>query len=230
MTSRVLEWVLRTWAALLAVGAGLWVLGPHGAGFVSGSNLQDVPDVLVHGPLEGLLTGPVFGARLLDPDASRLTGQLSERLTAYDGGEVLGSHGDVVLGWRLQFTGLTEPQELVFVALHVVPLLVMAALWWRLAGVLRQSRSEDVFTPGNATLLRGAGLVVLLGSPVLTLATWIFRRWVVSTSQLADLASVPGLGVAWFAWPTIAAGLALLALGATWARGVRLQQDVEGLV
>jgi hypothetical protein len=73
------------------------------------------------------------------------------------------------------------------VSLHVVPLLVMAALWWSLAAKVRQSPSESVFTETNARRLTVAGLVVALGAPLLAVATWMLHGWVVTTSRLAGL-------------------------------------------
>ena len=119
---------------------------------------------------------------------------------------------------------------MVFVALHVVPLLVMAALWWSLASVVRQGRSEDVFTPVNAGRLTLAGIVIAVGAPLVALATWGLHRWIVATSQLADRVVVPGFGVESVPWTSVAAGVALLVLGSVWRRGVSIEKDLVGLV
>lgn len=230
--SRVLEWGLRAWAALLAAAAVLWVLGPFGIGLIWGSHLMRWPfrPFLYDGPLEGLLTGPVFGAYLVEESARTAMFRLGQRLTAYDGESVEGSFGDINVGWSVQFISMTWWQQLVFVALHVVPLLVMAALWWSLASVVRQSRSESVFTHANARRLTLAGLVIGVGAPLMSLAKWSLYRWVVETSQLADRVVVPGFGVEWVPWTAVAAGVALLVLGSVWRRGVSIQRDLEGLV
>ena len=80
---------------------------------------------------------------------------------------------------------------MVFVALNVVPLLVMAALWWSLASVVRRSRSESVFTQANARRLTASGIVIAVGAPLLALATWGLHRWIVAISQLVERVVVP---------------------------------------
>jgi len=158
--SRVLEWGLRAWAVLLVVAAVLWVLGPYGAGPVGGRHLMRWPfwPFLQDGPLEGLLTGPVFAADLAEESARTAVFQLGQRLTDYDGKSVEGSFGEINLGWSVQFISMTWWQQMTFVALHVAPLLVMAVLWWSLASVVRQSRSESVFTEANARRLTSPDL------------------------------------------------------------------------
>lgn len=183
--SRVLEWGLRAWAVLLVVAAVLWVLGPYGVGLVGGRHLRRWPfwPFLQDGPLEGLLTGPVFAADLAEESARTAVFKLGQRLTDYDGESIEGSFGDINLCWSVQFISMTWWQQMAFVALHVAPLLVMAVLWWSLASVVRQSRSESVFTEANARRLTLAGLVIAVGAPLLSLTTWGLYRWVVETSH-----------------------------------------------
>jgi hypothetical protein len=230
--SRVLEWALRIWAGLLVVAAALWVLGPYGAGVVFGSHLMRWPfrPLLNGGPLEGLLTGPVFAADLAEESARDAVMELGQRLTASYGQPAGDAFGDINLGWSVQFTSMGGLQQTAFVVLHVVPLLVMAALWWSLASVVRQSRSESVFTNANARRLTVAGLVIAVGAPLLSVASWGLHRWIVSTSQLADRVVVPEFGIDFVPWTAVAAGLALLVLGTVWRRGVLIQRDLAGLV
>ncbi len=230
--SRVLEWALRIWAGLLVVAAALGVLGPYGAGIVYGSHLMRWPfEPFLHdGPLEGLLTGPVFAADLAEESARTAVLELGQELTGHGGEPVEGAFGDINLGWSVQFTSMNFAQQTAFVTLHLVPLLVMAGLWWSLASVVRQSRSESVFTRANARRLTLAGLVIAIGAPLLSLATWALHRWIVSTSQLADRVVVPGFGIGFVPWTAVAAGLALVVLGTVWRRGVLIQQDLAGLV
>ena len=230
--SRVLEWGLRVWSGLLVGAAVLWVLGPYGVGLVNGAQLMRWPfEPFLHdGPLEGLLTGPVFAADLMEDTARTAIFELAQRLTDYDSQAGAGPFGDINLGWSVQFTVMTGAQQVAFVALHVVPLLVMAVLWWSLASVVRQSRSESVFTEVNARRLTLAGLVIAAGAPLLALATWGHHRWIVSTSQLAGRVDVPSFGVGHVPWTAVAAGLALLVLGTVWRRGVLIQRDLAGLV
>ena len=230
--SRVLEWGLRVWSGILAAAAVLWVLGPYGFGMVYGAHLMRWPfDLFVYdGPLQGLLTGPIFAANLTEESARVRVIELGEELTNLDQQPMTGSFGDINLGWNVQFTSLTGAQEAAFVALHVIPLLVMAGMWWSLASVVRQSRSESVFTRANARRLTVAGAVIACGAPLVALATWALEHWVVATSQLADRVVVLDFGIAWVPWPAVAAGLALVVLGSVWSRGVVMEEDLVGLV
>lgn len=230
--SRLLEWALRAWAVLLLVASVLWVLGPYGFGVLAGAELMRRPfEVFLHdGPLVGLLTGPVFGVILTEDSARTTLFELSQRLTPEDTDPNTGAYGDIGLGWSAQFTVMTWGQQIAFLALHILPLLVMAALWWSLAAVVRQSRSESAFTHANARRLTLAGLVVALGAPLLSLATWGHHHWIVASSQLADSVEVPGYGLESVPWTAVAAGVALLVLGSVWRRGVTMQDDLAGLV
>jgi hypothetical protein len=151
-------------------------------------------------------------------------------LTNYNEQPVNGVFGDINLGWTVQFTSLTPWQQMAFLALHVGPLLVMAALWWSLASVVRQSRSENVFTHTNARRLTAAGIVIAVGAALGALLTWGLHHWIVATSQLADRVIVPSFGVESMPWTAMTAGVALLVLGRVWRRGVAIQQDLAGLV
>lgn len=230
--SRVLEWGLRAWAGVLLVGAALWVLGPYGVGLLYGTHLMRWPfePFLLSGPLEELLTGPIFAADLAEESARTEVMELGQQLTNYDVQPMTGPFGDINLGWSVQFTSMTGAQQALFVGLHVVPLLVMAVLWWSLGSVVRQSRSESAFTQGNARRLTVAGLIVALGAPLVELATWGLHRWIVATSQLSDRVVVPGFGVESVPWTAVAAGVALLVLGSVWRRGVSIERDLAGLV
>ncbi len=155
---------------------------------------------------------------------------LGQQLTPYDGGEVTGSFGDINVGWSIQVSIMTGWQQVVFLALKVVPLLVTATLWWTLASVVKQSRSQSAFTRANARRLTVAGSVVAMGAPLLALATWGHHRWVLSTAQLREFVIPPNFDLSFMPWTAIAAGIALVVLGSVWRRGVAIQQDVDGLV
>ncbi len=230
--SRVLEWGLRLWAGVLSLGAALWVLGPYGVGWLAGMELMRWPfrPLMFGGPLEGLLTGPVFAADLAEDSARTQVAELGAELTNYDYQPASGAFGDITLGWSVQFTSMTGPQQWVFVALHVSPLLVMAALWWSLASVIRQSRCETVFTLANARRLSVAGAVVALGGPLVALATWLLHRSIVASSQLEGRVVVPPFGIDSVPWTAVAAGVALLVLGSVWRRGATIERDMVGLV
>jgi hypothetical protein len=229
--ARALGWVLRAWAVVQLAVAALWMFGPYGAGLFFGSHLPHGLYVLLRQSLlTGLFTGPVVAARLTEPGVSGRLSQLSADLTGYHGEEVKGAFGDVNLGWSVQFLSLTKPQGYVWVALHVVPLLAMAVLWWSLARVVTHSRREVAFTAGNARWLGWAGWAVLLGAPVLSLLTWRFHLWVAGSSQIADRIDLPGYSVSRLPWTVMAAGLVLVVLGEVWRHGAEIEDEVGGLV
>jgi len=226
-----LGWGLRLWASVQVAVAALWIIGPYGTGHFYGAHLpHGLFVVLGRTLLDGLFTGPIVGARLTEPGVSDRIFQLSADLTGYQGEEVKGAFGDVNLGWSVQFLSLTTTQGFLWVALHVLPLLTMAALWWTLARVVTQSRRETVFVPANARRLAWAGWVVLLGAPLLSLITWRFHTWVADSSQIADRIAVPGYSWGHLPWTAMAAGFALVVLGRVWRRGSAIESELGGLV
>jgi Protein of unknown function (DUF2975) len=228
---RVLGWGLRLWALVQVAVAALWIVGPYGAGFFSGGHLpHGVYVVLSQTLLAGLFTGPTLGARLTEPGVTDKLLALSTDLTGYHGEEVRGAFGDINLGWSVQFVSLTTAQGLAWVALHVLPLLTMAVLWWALAHVVTQSRRETVFTPANARRLAWAGWAVLAGAPLLSVITWRFQHWVADSSQIARRIEVPAYSWSHLPWTAIAAGFALVVLGQVWRRGSRIENELGGLV
>lgn len=227
--SRVLEWGLRAWALVLVAASVVWVLGPYGVNRIQGAHVDWLGSWAFTGPLNGLLTGPVFGAYIDSETVMSAVREASDKITP-DSGVITGSFGDINIGWSLQFTVLTGWQNVAYVALHVAPLLVMAALWWLLAGMVRASRSQSPFTARNARILGGAGVVLLVGAPLLNVATYLFRGWVIAESQLDGEVHLPSYGLSWLPWPVMATGVSLIVLSVVWRRGVRLERDVAGLV
>ena len=109
-------------------------------------------------------------------------------------------------------------------------LLVMAMLWWWLAGAVAQSRQDEVFTLDNARRLMAAGVIIALGTPVVAFSTWLLNRWILGTSQFADRAEVPVFGLTAIPWSVVAAGLALMVLGSVWRKGAVKERELAGLV
>lgn len=227
---RGLGWGLRVWALVQVAAAALWVLGPYGASVYHGQ-LPDVVYQLVGTTLlEGLFVGPIIAAGLTDPGAVEKLSHVTADLAGPQPMTSAGAYGDILPGWSVQFATMTGGQNWSWVALHVLPLLVMAALWWYLARMVAQSASASVFTVSNARRLTMAGSVVLLGAPVVSLLTWAFHNWVADSSQIASRIEVPTFGLADMPWTAMAAGFALLMLGQVWRRGVAMANDLGGLV
>ncbi|MFX0539288.1 hypothetical protein ACQBAT_05075 [Ornithinimicrobium sp. Y1847] len=230
--STIIEWALRLWAVVLVVCAAVWVA-------VRAFALYFVPwQLTTSGPLDGLLSGLTFGAYFDDREVSRQFQELSESLTdleAYNeavaaGGPDVARWADLNVGWHVQIMDLTWLQNVTFIALHVVPLLALAWIWWALADIVRDSRRGSVFTEANARRLTAAGLLVLVGAPLVALGSWALHGWALAGSTLADRMTMPTFGLAALPWGLMAAGAGLIVLGVAWRRAVRLEHEVEGLV
>jgi hypothetical protein len=228
---RAFGWGLKCWAVVLVAAALLWVSGPYGAGVFHGDYLPDAVRRLVGETLlAGLLTGPIIAAPLTNPDTLAKFITFANDLNGTTVLTTDGAVGDINPAWSVQFSIMTTPQNWLWVALHVVPLLVMAALWWSLARVAVQSRDTSVFTLANSRRLTWAGSVLLLGAPILAVLTWGFENWVANSSQIASRIEVPGFGPSHMPWTAMAAGFALLVLGRVWQHGVGMEKDLGGLV
>lgn len=227
---RLLEWLLRIWAGVLVLSACLWLVPVNWTTWIPDAVRRFL--ITHFGPTDGVFTGVRMGAYFTDDTMSRIQTTLPrDMMLSADQANGLGvqNQGDVNIGWSLQFfpTGLQGASH---VALHVVPLLVMAVLWWWLAGAVAQSRQDEVFTLANARRLMVAGVVIALGAPVLAFGTWLLNRWILDTSQFADRAQVPVFGLAAIPWGAVAAGLALMVLGSVWRKGAVKERELAGLV
>lgn len=230
MATRILAWGLRGWALAHGVAAVLWILSPYGTGTIGGGSLPKWVYRALSSLLGGVFTGPFVSADLADPGVGRLLANLSGRLTGYQGRPVRGAFGDINLGWTVQFSSLTWMQGAGWVALHVAPLLVRGVLWWMLADVLAQAGTSVIFTSRNAGRLIVAGLVVMIGAPVLSVLTWWFGSWVASSSELAGRIRVQAYSWDQLPWTVIAAGFAVVVLGQVWRRGAGMETELGGLV
>jgi hypothetical protein len=227
---RLLEWLLRIWSGVLVLSACLWLVPDNWTVWIPGPVRQFL--IWQFGPTDGVFTGVRMGAYFTDDTVSRIQDSLPrDMVLSADQANGLGvqNQGDVNIGWSLQFfpTGL---QGAAHVALHVLPLLIMAMLWWWLAGAVAQSRHEEVFTLDNARRLLAAGVVIALGAPVVAFSTWLLNRWILATSQFADRAEVPVFGLTAIPWSVVAAGLALIVLGSVWRKGAVKERELAGLV
>lgn len=231
VVNRVLEWGLRAWAAIQALTAVAWLLGPFGPGNLGVNAVPgSLRDLLLPTIFQGLFTGPIIGANLADPETQSQIVDLAQKINVTPDGPFSGAYGDINVGWSVQFSILSTHQGWMWIALHLVPLLVMATLWWLLADVVAQSRRETVFTRSNALRLTIAGAVILTGAPILSMLKWHFYESVAESSQIADRISVPSYSLAHLPWTAMAAGLTLIVLGRVWTRGAVMETDLGGLV
>ena len=226
----VLEWLRELRSVALVPSAGLWLLPLSWTTWIP----DPVRGFLMwhFGPTDGLFTGTVFGAYFTDDTLERIEAAVPQdlMLSAHEANNLgFQNQGDLNIGWSVQFFP-SGVQGMAHVGLHVVPLLVMAILWWWLAGAVAQSRHEEVFTLSNARRLAAAGVVIALGAPMVALGAWLLNRWILETSQFADRADVPAFGLAALPWSAVAAGLALVVLGSIWRKGAVKERELAGLV
>jgi hypothetical protein len=232
--TRLIELGLRAWAIVLVACAGLWVL-------VGGLGLWQTINVLpwswtVIGPLRGIRAGLTVEAQDRDLGVLASLSEGLERVVDREAHNAAVAQGDqqafaeITLTLQAQMTGLPLWQEAAFITVNVIALLVTAWLWWSLADVVRNSRGGHIFTRHTARLLTAAGVVLLVGTPTLTLIHWGLGSWALSTSSLADKIAMPQFGLLSLPWSMMAVGLALLILGRVWHRGARLEWEVQGMV
>ncbi|PYG01831.1 hypothetical protein SAMN05216184_101296 [Georgenia satyanarayanai] len=228
--SRLLELLLKVWSGVLVASALLWVLPNavrHWIAELSGGFLRTQ-----FGPTDALYGGIRMGAYFTDGTVDRLVDAMRQNmmLAAHEAnGMGFRNQGDVNIGWVLQFFP-SGWQHVVHAALTVIPLLVMAVLWWWLATAVAQSRRREVFSLASAHKLTVAGAVIALGGPLLALATWLLYRWVLETSQFGARAEIPAFDLSAVPWGAVAAGLALVVLGTVWRKGAVKERELAGLV
>ena len=222
-------------AAAWVVFVNVWgAFGPSYANLVRVPWTQHVASVPVVG-------GPGLGQRVaaLQANAAQQTGQ--DRYGAVEPN--LFPWTDATSGTKDLFTGL-PPVEYGFgntrmslwgagladrasLAAPVLAwaLLALAVLWllWRLVGSVA---ADDVFTRANARRVAWIGVLVAAGGSALQLGTYWLDAGIVARSA-ADGILQPAFG---FSFLPLWVGLAVVALAEVFRQGVRLRDDVEGLV
>lgn len=132
-------------------------------------------------------------------------------------------------GGMLTFWDPSRLAELTFLLVAVLPWLALAWLWWSLAKVAGNARAGDPFVAGTARFLALAGGLLFAGPALLLVARLGTFAWMLEESTASGKAQV------WFQWAMVPVwptgiGLALLVLAVVWRRGVRMRDDLEGLV
>ncbi len=100
---------------------------------------------------------------------------------------------------------------------------------WLLWGLARSVRRGAPFDPANVRRLRGLGFLLVVGVPAAELVNWVLRLSLFNSlpqSEFGDYASA-GLEVPGGA---LVAGLGVFILAEVFAHGLRLRDDVEGMV
>jgi DUF2975 family protein len=232
---RVAQAVLVALAVYAALGAASVVLGSNGTRTiydrhvprVVGTTVQKLWPQAGQGPAAPVLVepahrdDPLFEFNASYPDEGSAPPHWAELNGGF--GEHAGGAG------LLTFWDPSRATELGFLLLGVLPWLALAWLWWSLAKVAGSARTGDPFVSGTARFLALAGGLLFLGPALLLLARLGVLAWMLEESTASGKAHV------WFQWAMVPVwptgiGLALLVLAVVWRRGVRMRDDLEGLV
>lgn len=217
--TRIVEAGLWLVAAACAFWSALWVLGPNGFGRL---RYDDVPRWLDPLSLYG------GNARAL---------ALPSVPVAKPGYVFLGQPSPLPRNYAALFSsdyavlqGLTNLQQLCYVGLHLLTYAVVAFIAVTLAQLVGTSRTASPFSEANARRLRVIGLLLVLGAPLASLASWACERWLVESSSVGDEVATRDYVFASLPLWTMLVGAAVLVLAGVWRRGVAMAEDVRGLV
>lgn len=97
------------------------------------------------------------------------------------------------------------------------------ALLWR---IVRAARSGDVFGPANARRLTALSLLVLIGGTLREVVEFMIADWLLGSSPVRGAVAAP----IDFSLTPIWLGMLLVFFAAVFRHGVRLREDVAGLV
>jgi hypothetical protein len=223
---RIVEAGLWLIAAACGFWATLWVLGVNGFGRLSYDSVPRWLDPLslyganaqwVARPATSVTPGGADYQRVLDFYAS-LSGPPRPH------------YASLVPDTLAFLQTPTTAQRACYVLLHVAVYAVVAGVAVSLARLVAASRADSPFTHRNGRLLQVIGLVLLVGSPLASLAEWTTLRWMVESSSVGDRVSVYGFGLSSVPIWTMLVGAAVLVLADVWKRGVQMADDVRGLV
>lgn len=135
-----------------------------------------------------------------------------------------GTRTGVVTFWDPGFLPL-----LAWALLVALPIVAVGVMWLLLGRMVSTAVDGDPFTAGNASRLVLIGLALLVGPYVFIVLNYLVRLWLLSCSTIAGKVDAVMPWSTLPLWP-LGAGIAVLALAATWRVGVRLRDDVAGLV
>ena len=114
------------------------------------------------------------------------------------------------------------------VAIDLAPLLLVVPGLWLLRTLLGSLRRGDPFSVANVQRLRSLGVLLLLGSVLVSLLTHVLQEALVQTAPAGD--TLAGPDWAPIPVPALLAGLGVLVLAELFAHGARLREDVEGTI
>lgn len=223
------------WLVAIACGfwATLWILGANGFDRIRYDTVPRWLDpVSLYGANGQWISRPAPSVSLLGADQQQVSDvyvQLSD-----PGGpapQTFPAHfASFLPETRVWLQGVATTQRLCYLALHLVVYVAVAVIAVALARLVAASRAQTPFTTANARTLQLIGLVVLVGSPLASLAEWATLRWMVASSSVADQVDFRDYGLSSLPLWTMLVGAAVLVLADVWKRGVQMAEDVRGLV
>jgi hypothetical protein len=208
-------------AAACAFWSTLWVLGPNGVGRLHYGQVPRWLDPLsVYGANGQALALPSVPVRVADHEHVLVGGSYPFPR----------NYAAIFTSDTAVLQGLTTFQQVCYVGLHVLSCVAVGFIAITLARLVADSRGESPFRLGNVARLRRIGVVLLLGAPIASFATWASERWLVESSSMGDKLSTDGYRWSSLPWWTMLVGAAVLVLADVWKRGVQMAEDVRGLV
>ena len=231
---RLVEAGLYFVAALCAFWSLLWVLGTNGFERIAYGDLPRWLDpVAFHGSNMQWLAKPAVSVRLDREDHGGIFDYYVQNLN--DGypnqGQVPPHWGELLPGGStVQLWDITHLQQICYVGLQLAGYAAIAFMAITRARLVAASRGETPFTVRNVTRLRRIGLLVLIGAPFASYGHWLIERWLVEDASMGDRVSVPAYHWSALPWWSMLVGASLLVLADVWRRGVRMADDVAGLV
>lgn len=230
---RIVEAGLWLVAAVSAFWAALWVLGTNGLQLIG---LDDLPHwlnpVTLYGAHGQWTSRPAVPVRLDDNDFSDLFQFFVHLNGAPD------QHGSVPPHWGellpgasvVQLWDASLLQRVTYLLLEETVFVTVAVVALTLARLVADSRLESPFTLRNVRRLQAIGGLLVAGAPLASFAHWACERWMVESSSAGDRVTVYGYGLSSLPVWTMLIGAAVLVLADVWRRGVRMADDVRGLV
>ena len=228
---RLVEVGLWLVAAACALWSMLWVLGENGFSRIRYDTVPRWLDpVSLYGAYGQWVSRPVPSVVVSGGDAQRVS-HLYDALNAPGtAGSFPANYASLVPENHAYLQGVTTAQRTTYLVLHVLACVALAFIAVVLARLVAASRTDSPFTESNVRRLRVIGLVLLVGSAPLSFAQWLSLHWMVESSSLGDRVDLGGYRLSTLPlWPMLV-GAAVLVLADVWRRGVRMADDVEGLV
>lgn len=230
ITTATAAWGLRVAAVASLAMALLWALGPNGTDSADLVDLPGTERLTTSEALSGWATAPRAAVDLRPVPDDRPAWISVRPDSVPEGSPTPDGYAELRIGPGVQLWDPSRAQQLVFVALQVLTWLTIAGLWWMLAAMAASMGRRTPFTTSNARRLTVAGVVLLVGGLVHSIAGHVVLSRMVESSSLADRVRPVPYGLLDLPWGTLAVGAAVLAVGLVWRHGVTLAADVEDLV